>query len=152
MDITLLPSSKVSQPPEVTWHGLCVNDTCRVLCPKQQYIYYYHKIFICSTALLEMRLYNILGMRNFYRPCFMQELPPPNVNLSPMPIIIFWVWSRNFYRPHVRQELPITPMLVMLRMRDLNLDEIMGLLSVSSYQDTKTDEGENIISSWWLLQ
>jgi hypothetical protein len=34
-----------------------------------------------------------------------------------------------------------------LRTRDLDLDEIMGLLSVSSYQDTKTDEGENIISS-----
>ena len=35
----------------------------------------------------------------------------------------------------------------MLRMRDLDLDEIMGLLSVSSYQDIKTDKGEKIISS-----
>ena len=34
-----------------------------------------------------------------------------------------------------------------LRTQDLNLDEIMGLLSVGSYQDMKTDEGENIISS-----
>jgi hypothetical protein len=28
-----------------------------------------------------------------------------------------------------------------------DLDEIMGSLSVSSYQDTKTDKGEKIISS-----
>jgi len=71
-------ASKVSQPPEVMWHGLCVDDMCQVLCPKQQYIYILlsQKSFMFNSAFGNPLSINTLFSHFCKSVC-----------------MIFWVWE-----------------------------------------------------------